>query len=314
MSMKGLVAVTGGTGFIGRCIVQRLLQDGWRVRALARRSDTRLSAAGAEVVRGDLADPARLRALIRSADAVVHCAAAIRAPSREAFVQVNRDGTLRLAEAVVAEPRPPRLLLMSSLAARAPEVSPYAATKRMAEEAVRHTLRGRAEFCILRPPAVYGPGDRATLPIFRQIQKGLLLVPAADSRFSLLYVEDLAEIVARLLSATGWHGEVIEPDDGRGGYCWTDLARIAGDHLHRRVRTVPVPWMALWLPAALAQVMGTVLRRAPMMTLGKLRELYHADWVCQAESGALASAAPARVAFDNGFATTLAWYRQRGWL
>ena len=114
----------------------------------------------------------------------MHCAAAIRAPSKEAFVQVNRDGTLCLAQAIVAEPRPPRLLLMSSLAARAPEVSPYAATKRMAEEAVRHTLRGRAEFCILRPPAVYGPGDRATLPIFRQIQKGLLLVPAADSRFS----------------------------------------------------------------------------------------------------------------------------------
>lgn len=312
--MKGLVAVTGGTGFIGRCIVQRLLQDGWRVRALARRSDAGLSDAGIEVVRGSLEDPSRLRALVRSADAVVHCAGAIRALSKDAFVQVNRDGTLRLAEAVVAEPRPPRLLLMSSLAARAPEISPYAATKRMAEDAVRRTLTDRAEFCIVRPPAVYGPGDRATLPIFRQIQKGLLLVPAADARFSLLYVEDLAEIVLRLLGASRWHGEVIEPDDGRGGYCWTDLARIAGDHLQRRVRTVPVPRLALWLPAALAQVMGTVLRRAPMMTLGKLGELYHTDWVCQGPSGMLSSAAPARVAFDNGFATTLAWYRQRGWL
>jgi nucleoside-diphosphate-sugar epimerase len=312
--MTGLVAVTGGTGFIGRCIVERLLQDGWRVRALARRFDAGLSDAGAEVVRGSLEDPARLRELVGSADAVVHCAAAIRAPSKEAFVQVNRDGTLRVAEAVLAAPRPPRLLLMSSLAARAPDVSPYAATKRMAEDAVRGALGERAEFCILRPPAVYGPGDRATLPIFRQIQKGLLLVPAADSRFSLLYVEDLAEIVARLLGATRWHGEVIEPDDGCGGYCWTDLARIAGDHLQRRVRTVPVPWAALWLPAALGELMGTVLRRAPMMTLGKLRELYHADWVSEAGSGAPCCAAAAPVAFDNGFAATLAWYRQRGWL
>ena len=312
--MKGLVAVTGGTGFIGRCIVQRLLEGGWRVRALARRPDPELSDAGAEIVLGSLEDPARLRALVQSADAVVHCAGAIRARSKEAFLQVNRDGTLRLAEAVIAEPRPPRLLLMSSLAARAPEVSPYATTKRMAEDAVRHTLLDRAEFCILRPPAVYGPGDRATLPIFRQIQNGLLLVPAADSRFSLLYVEDLAEIVACLLGAPKWHGDVVEPDDGRGGYCWTDLARIAGDHLHRRVRTVPVPWAALWLPAALAQVLGAVLRRAPMMTIGKLRELYHADWVCRAQSGNSFSAAPARVAFEAGFATTLSWYRQRGWL
>ena len=77
--MKGLVAVTGGTGFIGRCIVQRLLEGGWRVRALARRSDPELSDAGAEIVLGSLEDPARLRALVQSADAVVHCAGAIRA-------------------------------------------------------------------------------------------------------------------------------------------------------------------------------------------------------------------------------------------
>lgn len=310
--MKRLVAITGGTGFIGRCIVQRLLRDGWRVRALARRPDS--APGGVEVIRGSLEDGASLRALVEAADAVVHCAGAIRACSKEAFVRVNRDGTLRLAEAVAAQPRPPRLLLMSSIAARAPEVSPYAATKRMAEDVVRRTLGDHAEFCIVRPPAVYGPGDRATLPIFRQIQRGLLLVPACDGRFSLLYVEDLADIVARLLDAPVWQGEIIEPDDGRGGYCWTDLARIAGAHLNKPIRTVPVPRLALWLPAALTQAMGALLRRAPMMSLGKVRELYHADWVCRSPSEMLSLAAPGRIAFDSGFATTLAWYRQRGWL
>ena len=313
--MKGLVAVTGGSGFIGRCIVRRLVQDGWRVRALVRRPDTGLSELGADIVHGTLEDAATVHALAQSADAVVHCAGAIRAPHREAFVQVNRDGTLRMAQAIVAQTRPPRLLLMSSLAARAPELSSYAASKRMAEDAVRQILGGHAEFCIVRPPAVYGPGDRATLPVFRQIQRGLLLVPSADARFSLLYVEDLAQIVGHLLDAPSWNGEVIEPDDGRGGYCWTDLARIAGDHLQRRVRTVPVPWLALWLPAAIAQLMGAVLKRAPILTLGKLRELYHANWVCQAASGTLLSAAvPERVAFDNGFAATFAWYKERQWL
>ena len=179
---------------------------------------------------------------------------------------------------------------------------------------MRQVLAGQVEFCIVRPPAVYGPGDRATLPIFRQIQRGLLLIPAGAARFSLLYVEDLAEIVTRLLDTPNWDGQVIEPDDGRGGYCWADLAHIAGQHLHRRVRTLPVPWLAMCLPAAIAQLLGAVLQRAPMITLGKLRELYHADWVCQGPAGPLLAAAPPRVAFDNGFATTFAWYRQRGWL
>jgi nucleoside-diphosphate-sugar epimerase len=312
--MKGLVAVTGATGFIGRRLVRRLVHNGWRVRALARRPDDDLDNAGAEVVRGALEDDASLHALVESADAVVHCAGAIRAPSHEAFVHINCEGTARLARAIVAQPRPPRLLLISSLAARSPELSSYAASKRMAEEAVRQVLAGQAEFCIVRPPAVYGPGDRATLPIFRQIKRGLLLIPAGEARFSLLYVEDLAEIVTRLLDTPNWDGQVIEPDDGRGGYCWADLAHIAGQHLHRRVRTLPVPWLAMCLPAAIAQLMGAVLQRAPRITLGKLRELYHTDWVCQGPSGPLLVAAPPRVAFDNGFATTFAWYRQRGWL
>lgn len=313
--MRGLVAVTGGGGFIGRCIVRRLVEGGWRVRALVRRPDTALTELGAEIIHGTLEDAASVHALARSANAVVHCAGAIRAATRETFVQVNRDGTLRVAQAVVAQPRPPRLLLMSSLAARAPELSAYAASKRMAEEAVRRTLGGQAEFCIVRPPAVYGPGDRATLPIFRQIQRGVLLVPAAKGRFSLLYVEDLAQIVAHLLDAPSWNGEVIEPDDGQGGYCWTDLARIAGDHLQKPVRTVQVPWLAMWLPAAIAQVIGALLQRAPIITLDKLRELYHANWVCQETSGMLLSAAiPQRVPFDNGFAATLAWYKEKQWL
>ena len=111
-------------------------------------------------------------------------------------------------------------------------------------------LAGKADFCIMRPPAVYGPGDRATLPIFRQIKKGLLFVPAADARFSLLYVDDLAEIVARLLEAPRWDGAVMEPDDDSGGYGWADVARIASAHLDRRVRTVPVPWLALRLSSS----------------------------------------------------------------
>jgi nucleoside-diphosphate-sugar epimerase len=309
-----LVAITGGTGFIGRRVVTRLLERGWRVRALARRPEPWLAQAGAEVVGGTLEDRASLDALLASAQAVVHCAGVISAPKRSRFVQVNRDGTAALAAAAVGQPRPPRLLLMSSLAAREPDLSAYAASKRMAEDAARQTLAGQTDLCIVRPPAVYGPGDRATLPVFRQIRKGLLFVPAAKARFSLLYVDDLADIVAGLLERPRWDGAVLEPDDGSGGYSWADLARIASGHLDRRVRTVPIPWLALWVPAACAEVLGVALRRAPLLTLGKLRELYHLDWTCRARGGLPLPAGGPRVTFDNGFAATLAWYMQRRWL
>jgi nucleoside-diphosphate-sugar epimerase len=312
--MKSVVAVTGASGFIGRRIVVRLLDAGWSVRALVRRADPALAEVGAEILPGSLEDRASLAALVESTEAVIHCAGAISARSRNAYVRVNRDGTANLAAAIAALPEPPRLLLMSSLAAREPRLSPYAASKRMAEDTVRELLTGKADFAIVRPPAVYGPGDRATLPIFRQIRKGLLFVPAAKARFSLLYVHDLAEIVAQLLRRPRWDGLVIEPDDGSGGYSWPDLARIASGHLDRRVRTVPVPWLALWPPAALAQLVGRASRRAPVLTLGKLRELYHADWVCRGAEAAPLPAGLPRVTFDSGFAATFTWYMQRKWL
>ena len=312
--MKGLVAVTGATGFIGRRLVRRLAESGWRVRALARRPDHGLEDAGAAVVRGTLEDDASLHALVASTDSVVHCAGAIRAPSHEAFVHINCDGTARLARAIMAQPRPPRLLLMSSLAARAPELSSYAASKRMAEEKVLQMLAGQTESvhrAAARRVWSWRSRDPADLP---PVHRGLLLIPAGDARFSLLYVEDLAEIVTRLLDAPNWNGQAIEPDDGRGGYCWADLARIAGEHLQRRVRTLPVPWLAMCLPAAVAQLIGAVLQRAPMVTLGKLRELVPRGLGVPGPSGSLLAAAPPRVAFEKGFATTFAWYKQSGWL
>lgn len=308
------VAVTGGSGFIGREVVRCLLAEGFAVRALMRRRIPELERCGVTVVRGSLESDAALRELVADVAAVVHCAGAVAAPSATAFSDVNARGSARLVAAVTATPRPARVLLLSSLAAREPEVSPYARSKREAEEVVRRCAAEGLEVSILRPPAVYGPGDRATLPIFRQLRSGRLLVPAVSAaRFSLLYVSDLAGAIIWLLGAPAWSGEVLELDDGRvGGYRWRDLAEIAGRQLGRPVRTIPLPWSLLWPAAAVAALGGAALGRALPLSPGKLRELFHADWVARPRS-ALPGWAP-RTTFEDGFAQTMAWYRQQGWL
>ena len=90
---------------------------------------------------------------------------------------------------------------------------------------------GPTSSLIVRPPAVYGPGDRATLPIFQQLGRGLLLAPATRAaRFSLIHVADLARLLATLaLRPSAAARQPLEPDDGRaGGYGWSDLAAMAG--------------------------------------------------------------------------------------
>src|SRR5436190_1019910 len=120
-------AVTGATGFLGRRLVPALVERGWEARALVRRApETGLwDAAAPDLVRGDLADEAALRTLCDGVDAVIHAAGLIKARNRAAFFEANEAGARRVAQAAGGA----RVLLVSSLAAREPRLSDYAASK-----------------------------------------------------------------------------------------------------------------------------------------------------------------------------------------
>ena len=313
--MTGVVALTGATGFIGRALVPRLLAADWRVKALLRRPDSALEAEGVQAVRGALGADDSLRDLVAEADVVIHCAGAIKARSRAAFQEINAAGTAGLAATAAAAPQRPRFLLLSSLAAREPGLSDYAASKRQAEaEVARHA--GNLDWVALRPPAVYGPGDQATLTLFKQFSRGQAFLPRpADKRVSLLFIDDLIEAILHLLERPRWQGDVIELDDGRPqGYAWTELAEIASAGLEKPVATLSLPRGLLWLPAAANEVLAPLLGRATMLTRGKLRELFHEDWVCRRQSGTALNGWQGHITFEQGFPRTLAWYKERGWL
>ena len=313
--MTGVVALTGATGFIGRALASRLLASDWKVKALLRRPDSALEGAGVQPIRGALGEDDSLRDLIAEAEVVIHCAGAIKARSRAAFQEINAAGTASLAATAAAAPQRPRFLLLSSLAAREPGLSDYAASKRQAEaELARHA--GDLDWVALRPPAVYGPGDQATLTLFKQFSRGQAFLPRpADKRVSLLFIDDLVDAILHLLERPRWQGEVIELDDGRPrGYAWTELAEIASAGLDKRVATLSLPQGLLWLPAAANEILARMLGRAPMLTRGKLRELFHEDWVSRRQSGTALNGWQGHVTFEQGFPRTLAWYKERGWL
>ncbi len=307
------MALTGATGFLGRHLARALRARGLRVRALVRREDPELEALGVEMVRAGLDSEPALEALVARAGVVVHGAGLVRAPRPEAFEEANARGTARLAEAARRRAEGSRFVLISSLAAREPELSPYARSKRRAEE----ELCARADALrplVVRPPALYGPGDRATFPILAQLARGLLLAPRAPAnRFSLLYVEDLAALLAELVADADRSSGPIEVDDGRpGGYGWRDLAELAGARTGRRVRVVELPRLVLQAAAWLAEAGARPLGKAPPLSRGKVAELFHPDWRA-ADDPSIWAGRP-RTDFAEGFARTLAWYRAAGWL
>ena len=304
--MAETVAVTGATGFVGRQLVERLHRVGLDLRALSRRGDL----TGVTTITGDLADPLALQSLVEGAGQVVHLAGLVKSPMPADFARVNVQGTELLVRAMA--PGKARLLLVSSLAARHPEVSAYAASKRAAEDVARQLL-GPERLKIIRPPAVYGPGDRATLPIFQQLARGLLIAPGPrGARFSLIHVSDLAELIIAALTSELELPPLLEPDDGQpGGYGWGDLAAIASRTTGRRVRTIRLPTRLLRQPARLADLLARRFGLDLPISEDKLGELGHGQWVA---GGPPLPALPQRITFEDGFVATLDWYKAAGWL
>lgn len=307
------IAVTGGTGFVGRHLVYGLAGR-YPLRLLVRRPDRALAALGAQLIYGALDDAEALGRLVAGAEVVIHAAALIRAPSPAVFEETNHRGTLRLLEAA-ARAGVRRFLFVSSLAARAPQVSAYARSKAAAEQAVA-AHAGSMETIIVRPPAVYGPGDRATLEIFRGLARGRLVLPAhRQGRFSLLFVSDLADLLRELVAAPLPSGIILEPDDGTpGGYDWPGLVAAAARVLGHPVRLYLVPQMAAPLIARASELWARILGGEVLLPRDKVGELYHTDWVCCGIRDDIALAWHPLVRFEDGLPRTLDWYRTAGWL
>jgi len=314
--MARTVAVTGATGFIGSHIVGRLGRAGWQVRILTRRVPAKAEFAdvSVEAVIGTLEDGPAVARLVEGADAIVHAAGRIKARSHAEFFAANATGTRLLVEAAIAAGSRPRFVLLSSLAARQPQISDYAASK-LAAEAELTRLDGDLPWSILRPPAVYGPGDRETLAFFRALRMGVAIRPPGNkARLSLLHVGDLAAAVDAILAISDPLAGALELDDGHGGYGWDEMIGVAARHLGVRPLRLPVPGLVLKGVAHLNDALHRATGEPAMLTPGKVREMLQPDWTARDGPVTAATGWRPQVDLDQGFAETVAWYRQHQWL
>jgi nucleoside-diphosphate-sugar epimerase len=195
--------VTGGQGFVGSHLCERLVAQGHCVRVLARpSSDLRhLSGIEVEVVRADVTEPAGLPSAVAGCDVVFHVAGALKGLRERDFFRVNADGTRNLVgAAVVAEPRLARFVYVSSLAAAGPspggstprteEMPPepltwYGRSKLAGERAVR-AVAG-LNWTIVRPAIVFGPREHDLLRYFRLARRGCLPVVGFSAPLRVLH-------------------------------------------------------------------------------------------------------------------------------
>ena len=299
------IAVTGGTGFVGSRVIDAALAAGHEVRALTRREQP--PRGGLEWISGDLADRDAIHRLVRDCDAIVHVAGVISARDAAAFEAGNVAGTLAMLAAATASGAR-RFVHVSSLAAREPKLSLYGASKARAEELVESS---GLDWAIVRPPAVYGPGDKETLELFKMAKRGFVLLPP-KGRLSLIHVDDLARLLLLLTARSAPKRVIIEPDDGTpDGWSHKDFARALGTAVGRRNVSLSAPRLLLQLAARLDRL---VRRDNAKLTPDRAAYFSHKDWVVASGRFPPPDLWYPQVETHQGLAATAAWYRDQGWL
>lgn len=299
------LAITGATGFVGSHLLRMALGSGHGVAALTRRPQK--PRAGLRWIEGDLADRSALGRLVEGADAVIHVAGVLNAPDREGFEAGNVTGTLAmLAAATAAGVR--RFVFVSSLAAREPSLSMYGASKARAEALVE---RSGLDWAIVRPPAVYGPGDRETLELFKMARLGLMLMPPRG-RLSVIHAADLSRLLLTLAAPTAPTGLIIEPDDAHpGGWSHRSFAAALGRAVGRSPLVLSAPAPLLHAAARLDRLVRGMKAK---LTPDRAAYFSHRDWLVDPSRAAPRDLWAPQVPTDQGLAETADWYRAEGWL
>ena len=330
--MAETLLVTGSTGFIGRRMLAHPALDGDRVRVLLRpESPVRPMPDGVEAVRAAFGDPEALGRAVTGVDRIIHLAGVTKGKDEASFDEGNVLPVRSLLEAVKNHnPALRRFVLVSSLAAAGPAsegeegvresdaphpVSAYGRSKLRGEEAAL-SFAGDVPLTIVRPPAVYGPGDRDVLQVFRMLGKGVLVTAgnARRQRFSMIHVDDLVRGIMQAARSDASAGRTYNITSS-SAWSWGGLVEAARPALgFRRV-------LRLSLPAPLVMLLGTVvggvaslLGRASILNRDKAVELLRDYWVssprrAQEELGFTSEITP-----EEGIAGTVAWARREALL
>ena len=304
MSLR--VGVTGASGFIGRHVMAALASTGHRPVAVRRPFERET-----------------LISLFGTLDAVIHLAGVVSAVSDDEFERGNVTATRVVADAALTSGV--RLVHISSLAAAGPApasapraeddapapITTYGRTKLAGETVLRgmQTLR----WTVLRPGVVYGPGDRALLPLFRYTKRGILpVVGNSAAAFTFVYIDDAVRAMLAAVECDA-SGDVIFV-----GHATPVTARTLLEQVRTTVgapaRLVRIPKGVTRLVALAGDVVGRVTGKPATINSRRFAELYSSGFVCRVDRMREHLGVVAEVDLSEGLARAARWYREQGWL
>jgi nucleoside-diphosphate-sugar epimerase len=319
-----MILITGGTGFIGGHLLEKLSVSGEPVRCLVRpRRVAPQFPAGVETACGDLTSGDGVAEALRGVTTVIHLAGVTKVLASADYYAGNAGATTTLVRALAG--RGIRFVHVSSLAAVGPgadgtpvsedaaphPVSHYGKSKWEAEQAVRAL---EPDAVIVRPAVVYGPRDKDVFQILKAISRGLMTRIAGEERwFSAIYVEDLADgllAAARNPRAAGRTYFLAHPKP----VSWSEFHKAAARIIGRDPHVIEVPAGLARAVGYSAELWSRVTGKPGILSRDKVAEAQCRWWTCDTRRAAAELGFEAQTSLDAGLARTLAWYKEAGWL
>ncbi|MER3330148.1 MAG: NAD(P)-dependent oxidoreductase [Candidatus Kapaibacterium sp.] len=326
------VLVTGATGFIGSHIADQMKEKGANVVCIVRKSSNLrwVENKGFELVEASLSDLDALKEVVKDVDIIYHSAGLTAAKSMDDFVRANLTGTKNLFEAAkYSAPNLQRFLHVSSQTAVGPSKSledistekqlynpltSYGKSKKMAEDYL-NASQDILPITIVRPPAVYGPRDTATLPMFQAAQKGIgTLIGFDDKYVSLVSSMDLSRGIIEAALSNNSVGESYFIASEMY-YNWTEIINTMGAAAGRdKILKLRIPHSIVKVMGHVNGMIGKISGKPPVFDSEKSIDFIQKYWTCSVEKAKNDFGYEQKFSLEEGFNITFEWYKSNGWI
>lgn len=329
MEKKIVSFVTGANGFVGSHLVDYLLEQGHEVHAIVRPSSNLQWLDGKEVTLHTcgLNSAEDLKLAFQGANYIYHIAGVVKALTKDGFMKGNVEMTRNVMEAATHIPTIQRVLVTSSMAAtgyaemgsdvdeNSPlrPIEPYGDSK-VAQEEVAKEYADRVPSTIVRPPGVYGPRDTEIFAFFKAINNGVsAMMGFTPKEMSLIHVRDLVQGMYQAATNENSVGEVYFLGSLEC-YNWKELGDIASKAMNKKTWTIKIPHFVIFILGFFGQILESWFGIDVALNKDRAYRITRPSWYCNSNKAVQELGFQQTVSIEEGFKSTIDWYKEKGWL
>lgn len=331
MSLNKIAVVTGANGFVGSHLVDLLLNNGYTVRCITRKSSNLqwLKNKNVEIFDCGLTNKEALNKAFENAGYIYHVAGVVKSKTPEGYFKGNVETTRVLLETALNHKSSiKKFLIVSSQTAAGPssngtpvdEESPnnpittYGRSK-LAEEELAKSYMDKLPITICRAPAVYGERDTEIFIFFQTFSKGLFTtIGLGDKkRVSLIHVSDLVKGFMLAAESENSNGKIYFISSEKV-YSWEEVGKITSRVLGKKALHIAVPHPIVYTIAVIAQFFSFFSSKPATLNIEKAKDLTRNSWTCDTTKAMKELGYKQEVSIEEGIQRTCDWYKQMGWL